>query len=223
MKIIKFLEYIKENATETPQQYISIALDKLKNKLEAIFKTSEKDEEDDTVQKLDTHIAKSKKKSGDMTIGDLGVTLDDISISKYSTLDDSVKVIFSDDQYRYDLLIVIDLKEALPNNSQPAGDNGGEENGGAQQPNAEEEFNVDDIKKCSVKFKKYNTSDNFNLVGEVSKTANINDINDDFLVNLKIEVDENSGGDEELGLGFETEDGKVDNKKGENKEPEKNK
>ena len=43
------------------------------------------------------------------------------------------------------------------------------------------------------------------------------------MVNLKIEVDENSGGDEELGLGFETEDGKVDNKKGENKEPEKNK
>ena len=40
MKIIKFLEYIKENATETPQQYISIALDKLKNKLEAIFKIS---------------------------------------------------------------------------------------------------------------------------------------------------------------------------------------
>ena len=69
----------------------------------------------------------------------------------------------------------------------------------------EKDFSVDDIKKCYVKFKKYNIEQDFNLVGEISKTVDIKDINDDFLVSLKIELDDEYG-DETEDLDIETEE-----------------
>jgi hypothetical protein len=77
----------------------------------------------------------------------------------------------------YDLLVSINLKEAV----------------------AEDEttdFTDDDIKKCFIKFKKYDL-DNFELVGEISKNIDIKDIDDNFLVTLKIEMDEKFGNNEE--------------------------
>ena len=37
MKVIKFGQYIKENLHDTPEEYVKIALKKIKNKIESFF------------------------------------------------------------------------------------------------------------------------------------------------------------------------------------------
>jgi hypothetical protein len=46
-----------------------------------------------------------------------------------------------------------------------------------------------DIKSCFVKFKKYEL-ENFTLVGHISKNTEIDSIDEDFIVDLKIELDD---------------------------------
>ena len=58
-------------------------------------------------------------------------------------------------------------------------------------------------KECSYKFKKYDVN-NFELLGQIGpKTIEIDKIDEEFLVNLKIELDDEYGGEEEE-LEFET-------------------
>jgi hypothetical protein len=51
-------------------------------------------------------------------------------------------------------------------------------------------------KKCQIKFKKYDLDD-FKLLGQLVKTAKLDDINEEYLVNLKIELDDENKDTEE--------------------------
>lgn len=108
---------------------------------------------------------------------DIGLELQSSEISKYSKVYDNLKVKYSDDEYLYDITFTIDLKDAV---------------------NADEtkDFNIDDIEDCSVKFKKYNL-EGFELIGFLTKTVKIKDINEDMLSQLKIELDEMYGDEED--------------------------
>ena len=68
----------------------------------------------------------------------------------------SIAHVFSDDKYLYDLLVTIDLKDAVPTD-------------------ATKDFTDDDIKTCQVKFKKYDV-DTFELLGEMTKTVDVKDV-----------------------------------------------
>lgn len=166
MKIIKYGDFIKENLQDTPENYIFIVLNKLKKKLDKIFDYRE--DSDDTVLKPEEL---QRVKSDKMTFKDLGVRLESSEVSKYSKLYDSLTIKFSDDQNTYTLIIMIDIKEAIPEDK-------------------EKDFDpLEDIKKCYVKFKKYDL-DTFEILGQIDKNVKIKDIDEDFIIDLKIEIDD---------------------------------
>ena len=182
MKIRKFIDFINEEFNDTPESYIAVALSQIKKKIDAMFEYQEAEANDEPSEpkKKSKSIKKAKndsrEKSG-MSFKDLGVRLESSEISKYSKMYDSLTVKFSDDNATYNLFIAIDLKEAIPKDP-------------------EKDFSDDDINKCYIKFKKYNL-DTFEVIGQLTKNVKIKDIDEEFLIDLKIEIDEKFGGDEE--------------------------
>ena len=125
----------------------------------------------------------SDKEKDKASFEDLGLELNSIELANSPKLYDSLTVKFSDTESWYSLYITIDLKDALPK---------------------DEEFNDEDIEKCYIKFKKY-SMDDVELESTITKTVKPSDIDEDFLVQLKLDLDKEEGGDEE-GLEFELED-----------------
>lgn len=185
MKIRKFVDFINEEFKDTPEFYIESALRVLHKKIEDMFKEQVDIEEDKGEANSSIAKAKSKGKGKKLTFKDLGVQLESNEISKYSQLYDSLTLKFSDANATYNLLILIELKEGIPKD--PTKD-----------------FSFEDVENCSIKFKKYEL-DTFALCGPpLTKDVKIKDIDEEFLIDLKIELDEKSGGDDEK-LEIETE------------------
>ena len=143
MKIVKFIEFIKEELmNDTPEQYVSTALSAIKKSVDKVFGESEDADREE--------IKKGKKQAN---FRDFGVRLESSEISKYSKLNDSYTVKFSDDYATYSLIIIIELSEAMPKDKTKG-------------------FSYKDIKKCYVKFKKYDL-DTFEIVGQLDKNIGI--------------------------------------------------
>jgi hypothetical protein len=178
MKIRKFIDFINEELNDTPEAYIDIALKQIKKKVDRMFDEAEADVEGEEPKRKSIKQAKlDSEDRSKMTFKDLGVRLESSEISKYSKMYDNLTVKFSDDNATYNLLIMIDIKEALP-----------------KDPEAD--YSHEDIEKCYIKFKKYNI-DTFEVVGQLTKNVVIKDIDEEFLVNLKIELDEMFGDEDE--------------------------
>jgi hypothetical protein len=179
MKIRKYIEFIKEELQDTPESYISTALSKLKRKIDKMFDSDEDDSPDFSKNPEDL----KRRNSDKMSFKDLGVRLESSEISKYSKLYDSLTIKFTEGNdgeqgaSTYTLILMIDIKEAIP-----------------EDP--DKDFDIDDIKKCYIKFKKYNI-DTFEIIGQISKNVKIKDINEDFLIDLKIEIDDKFSDNEE--------------------------
>jgi len=188
MRIIKFLEYIKEGL-DTPESLVEMRLKEIKNKLDSFLKgdssANEVEVPDEDIVRKPEELEKIK---GDkLTLRELGIELESSEISKYSKLYDSLTIKFSDDQNTYTLIIMIDLKEAANSNNKEEGDD--------EEP---KDKNPEDIESCSIKFKKYSLDKLSEIVGQLSKTVKIDDIDEDFLIDLKIELDEKFGDEEEF-------------------------
>ena len=184
MDIIKFNQFILENLHDSPEEYVKIALTKLKKKIEDLFEESvpqEEGEEESKVTTMSDALKKGKEEEKDkskMSLSDFGLELQSSELSKYSATLDNIKLIFSDEEFRYDLYITIPLEEALVKDKT-------------------KDFSDKDIKKCYVKFKKYQI-DNSEIVGQTPiHEVEIANIDEDFLVELKIELDEEFGDDSE--------------------------
>jgi hypothetical protein len=185
MKIRKFVDFINEELNDTPESYIETALKQLQKKIGDMFEDqvdleSEKEKEGN----ISIMKAKGKGKEKKLSFKDLGVQLESSEISKYSKLYDSLTIKFSDADATYNMLLLIDLKDAMPKD--PTKD-----------------FSFEDIETCFIKFKKYNL-DTFEVIGQMTKNVKIKDIDENFLVELKIELDEKFGDDDEK-LEIETE------------------
>lgn len=178
MKIRKFLDFITEELNDTPETYIDIALKQLKRKIDKMFDYKSQSE-DVSEKEISVNSAKEsgKVKSDSITFKDLGVELESSEISKYSKQYDNLTVKFKDDNAWYNLLIVIDLKEALPKNPK-------------------DDFSHEDIEKCYIKFKKYDLNTD-EVIGQLTKNVKIKNIDEEFLINLKIELDEKFGEESE--------------------------
>ena len=176
MKILKCSQYIKEELTETPETYISTALNQLKRKLDKLFDEVDLDDKDKVLspEQLD------KKDSKKMSFKDLGVQLDSSEVSKHSRLYDTLTIKFTDDKYTYTFIVMIDVKEAMPDKDQ-------------------DDFDFEDIKNAYIKFKKYDL-DTFEIIGQITKNVELKDINETMIINLKIELDNkfDVGGEEEF-------------------------
>lgn len=188
--IKKYLEFINEEITnDTPESNISVVLKRLKLQIDKMFEFQENMADEDSTNAIDQGFSDRKEEKGiqqakddsrdksKMSFKDLGVRLESNEISVYSKMNDSLTVKFSDDSFTYALYISINLKEAIPED-------------------ADTEFQPEDIKKCYIKFKKYDL-DTFEVIGQITKNVDIKDINEDFLVDLKIECDEKNPSEQE--------------------------
>jgi len=177
MKVIKFGEFIKENVYDTAQTYIETALSKIEKEIASYFKSEEKREEDENLITMSDALKRGKdeeKKKSEISFSEMGLSDFHSELSK-----NSVKIYFSDsEKCRWDLYISIPLEEAIVKDKT-------------------KDFSYKDIKKCFIKFKKYDENDN--VSEPLTKNIDIESIDNNFLVNLKIEYDEKfGGGDEEI-------------------------
>jgi hypothetical protein len=186
MKIRKYADFINEEIiNDTPESYVEIALKQIKRKIDKMFEFQENEEQpedqpidsEDNKKSIKRAKAESKDKSK-MSLKDLGVRLESSEISKYSKMYDNLTVKFSDDDATYNLYLAIDLKDALPKD-------------------ATKDFSYEDIKTCYIKFKKYDL-DTFEVIGQITKNIEIKKIDEEFLVDLKIEMDDKFGDEEEF-------------------------
>lgn len=176
MKVIRFSQFIKEELmNDTQENYVHIALTELKHKIDRYFEQQSEEKQDPKNKSINQAKKDSKKK---MTFSDLGVALESSEISKYSHEYDSLTIKFSDNiDSWYTLIIMIDLKDVKMD---PAKD-----------------FKTEDIKMAFVKFKKYDTNTD-DVIGQLTKNVEISKINQDFLVDLKIEIDDKFNPEEEF-------------------------
>jgi len=178
MKIRKFIDFINEELNDTPEEYISDALGFIKRKIDKMFEDQPESEESKESKPKSIKQAKEESKENKVSFRDLGVRLESSEISKYSRMYDSYTVWFTDDMAAYCLIFTIDIKDGMP-----------------KDPNVD--FSFKDIEKCTIKFKKYDL-DKVEIIGPpIRKTVDIKDINEEFLVNLKIELDDELGEDNE--------------------------
>lgn len=187
-EVLKFVQYIKENSIDTPENYISSAFKKLANRLENLFVYYQV-EEDGKIMKYGEKRDLDKKRS-EISFAELGLEKNDIEISKKS-----LKLQFSDAEYLYDFLFYIELEDAMPKDTK-------------------KDFDFGQIENCKIKMKKF-TNDTFELVaGPLTRTMmdnkkiNLKELLDEkekgenklekLLVDLKIELDEISGEEEQF-------------------------
>jgi len=175
MDIKYFSQFIGEKLYDTPESYVSQRLDEIERKIRLFFSTG--DEEEEEVENFEQRQKKEKEIQGKMTLSELGITLDSISKSKYSKIQDNIKCKFSDEGFLYDLTIILDLKDAVPKDGS-------------------KDFSPEDIKDCFIKFKKYSIDD-FKLLSELSKNIKIDKLDENFMIELKLELDQKSGGGSE--------------------------
>jgi len=173
-KVYRFYEYLKENINDVPEKYVENVLRKLKTKFEKMFSFDYA--EGGEIKKFG-EVSKDEESKEKVSLKDFNLELQSCEFSKYSKVFDNLRVKFSDDKYLYDLLVTIDLKDAVPTD-------------------ATKDFTDDDIKTCQVKFKKYDI-DTFELLGEMTKTVDVKDVDEDLLVELKLDIDKEYGEEEE--------------------------
>ena len=185
MKVRKFIEFIKEELQDTPESYIATLLQRLKVKIDKMFEDQMPDADNGGGKEKSIKQAKADSRNKDkMSFKDLGIRLESSEISKYSKMYDSLTITFTDDRNMYTLILMIDIKEGIP-----------------KDPN--KDFSIDDIEKCYIKFKKYDI-DKFDIIGQLSKNVEVKKIDEEFIIDLKIELDEMFG-DEDDEFKIETE------------------
>lgn len=177
MKIFKYAQYIKEEMIDTPESYINSVLVILKNKLDKLFDNSFNKNNKKKGKILKPRELK-KKNTNSMTFKDLGIDIESSEISKFSKTFDSLTIKFSDHDNTYALIIMIDIEEAIPKEST-------------------KDFGIDDIENAYVKLKKYDL-ETLDIVGELSKNIKVKDINEEELIDLKLELDDKFGDKEEF-------------------------
>jgi hypothetical protein len=188
MKIIKYIDFINEdNYQDTPEEYVKTALIKLKKKIDSFFEAASEESDDKEVMTMAKAREKGKEKEekeGKLSFKELNVQLESSELSKYSAIYDSITIKYSDPEFLYNLFITIPLSAGI-------------------NPDKGKDFSDKEIKKCSYKFKKYDVN-SFDLLGQIGpKEIDIDSIDEDFLVSLKIELDDEFGNETEE-LEFET-------------------
>ena len=170
------------NNEDTPEAYIKTKLVKIKRVIENMFEKEGSDIEG-------------------VSFKDLNLNLQSSTLSKRTMTHQNLIVKFYDNEFYYNLLIRINLTEAYKNNND-------EETEEGEETTTKKKFSIKGIEECYIKFRKYEI-DGFKLIGIVDKNVKIEDINEDFIISLKIEMDEKFSSEEDS-IGIEFEEGDED-------------
>lgn len=179
MNITKFVDFINENVSDTPEEYIKMELLKIKREIDGFFKEETGDEVPDEVSTMSDALRRGEEKERtekDISFSELGLVIQSSEISKFSSMYDNLVVKFSDDEFLYNLYVTIPLEEAVSDDD------------GKRK-----------IKKCYIKFKKYDL-ETFDLIGQITRNTEIEKIDEDYIVELKIDLDEEFDQVEDLGI-----------------------
>ena len=144
---------------DTPENFMQDCLGKIKKKLDPLFNHNDNPDE--------------VKKMGDFAKFNLQLE-NDPSVDRYPHVENSLKYKFTDDDKTlYILTITIDLKDAL--NDKPDSD-----------------YRTSDIKKAKIEFQKYITDEQGGLKPDeelMTRTVDPEEIDGDYLIKLKVELD----------------------------------
>ena len=173
---------------ENPETIIKNKLTSIQKKIEKMFPEELEPTGEVTANSPDIDKKVTSDTEG-MTFQDLGMQIDNSELSTKTKTHQNLTVKFSDEggSYYYTLLVRIDLKQ-VTGDSVEDGD----------------EVTSDAIKRLFIKFKKYKV-DGYELMGEITKNIDIEELTEDFLIDLKIELDEefDGGGEEEFSIEYE--------------------
>jgi hypothetical protein len=165
-----------EVQNDTPASYVDSLLISMKKKIDKMFEESDGEQDDENnIKKAKLN----KKRNGNSpTFKEFNLRLESCEVSTRSLLNDTLTVKFSDDENWYNLLISINMKNAIPKDKT-------------------KDFSIKDIKQCFIKFKKYD-NETQEVIGQITRNTNPNTIDEEFIVNLKIELDDQFGEEEEF-------------------------
>lgn len=182
MKIIKYSDFINE-AVDTVENYSNSLLSVLKKRIDKMFDFQSEPEEGSEEENMTVKKANiiSKKDQNKPTFKEFGVRLDSSEISKKNT---NLTVKFSDDENTYSIFIKVDTSEVANDIAAAASEDG-------------KDFSIDDIKKCHITLKKYDIN-TFEVVGQLDKNVEVKGLDEEYLINLKIELDDMFGEEEKL-------------------------
>jgi hypothetical protein len=158
VSIKKFQDFLIREAQESPEDILFRKINQIELQLKKLFGIGESGEE--------------ITKFGDNEEGSeifKGLELVSIDKSKASKRYKDIKLIFSDDEYRYDMIFSIDLAKAIA----PEG----------------QSFDDTTLTTCDVKFKRY--ADGTEPIGEITMTdVDIDKINEDFFEDILAKLEE---------------------------------
>ena len=194
MKIIKYSDFILETAPI--ESYSNDLLAQLKARIQKMFEFEDSEEEDEmTIRKAKL---KSKEDNNKPTFKEFGLKIESLEVSNRPN---SLTLKFSDDECSYTLFINIETSEV-------ANDIAGISAAAPATPEAEQtpteepkstDFSSDDIKKCRISFKKYSNENVAEILGQIpEKNVDPKEIDEEFIINLKLEVDEKYGDKDEF-------------------------
>jgi hypothetical protein len=98
--------------------------------------------------------------------------------SQFSKTYKNIKLIFSDENFRYDLTFSIDLEKAAPADGT--------------------EVKPETIEDCQVQMKRYSLDDDTKMSGQIEKDVKIKDISESMIEDLLVEIEESYPTDKEV-------------------------
>lgn len=183
MRIIKYTEFILETAPI--ESYANDLLAQLKVKIQKMFdyQNQESTTDDDmTIQKARL----SSKNKNKPTFEEYGLKVESLEMS---TKNNSLTLKFSDDECSYTLYLTVEAAEV----ANDIADNNGED------PKEAEDFKTEDIKKIRISFKKYSNDNVAEILGQIpERNVDPKEIDEEFIINLKLDVDEKYGDNDEF-------------------------
>jgi hypothetical protein len=182
MKIIKYTEFILEK-TDTIESYSNSLLGVIKKRIDEMFQYQNEPEKGSEEDEMTVKKAKlsSKKEQNKPTFKEFNLRLDSSEVSMKNC---TLTVKFSDDENTYTIYIKIDTSEVAQDIAAFPKEDG-------------KDFSIDDIKKCHITLKKYDIN-TFEVVGQVDKNVEVKGLDEEYLIKLKIELDDMFGSEEEF-------------------------
>lgn len=183
-KVLKFVEYLKENAMPSKGEIDSV-LKNLQTRLKKLF-PQEDSQSGDEIQKF-------KKNPNKESLQSLGAELHSIDLSKYTKITHSLTLKFScedgEGRYLYDYLFSINLEKLKKSAQAQTATAGQGQTQGQGQKEKESEQEIP-IEICKVIVKKYDEED-FALLGQVEELEQkIDEIDEKFIIKMKNEIDD---------------------------------
>jgi hypothetical protein len=177
ISIKKFQDFLINENAEEAEALIKRKIDQIEQKLKELFTSDEI--KGGEIQKIGD--VESKQKSDVFA----NLNLESLEKSQFSKTSKSIKLIFSDDEFRYDAIFKINLEDVVPAEGQ--------------------EVDPESLKECEVEFKRYSLEEGSEPKGDTTKKVNIDEINEGTFEDLLLDLEKDFPSKEEPGEEFSIE------------------